>query len=361
MTHKITERSPSEVIREAKPLPMSKLSDNFFEERVARVSGKLVMFNDELIKNFPIKKEDIEKNLSVFVDWKGKNVSEKDIITNMLGLLEHGRSLSFNLKFADVYGNVYNYVEVKGVGMPQKSIHAGEQPVEKHGQTIWGLMNLENAKADWEASNLFIKNGIKTSAPIAIIEIKEVIMADGEKVGVEELKKRKIIPESFQPVLYVRGFSELMRVDEAEKEDFEKFAAQRGMSIRGYTLWWVERQANNLARIHNLNKSHGHLIPQNLTLDAGMVDNSTVVNSSKFSRLHDITVMLNSVSSFSKSIGENETEMQKLFLTTYMEKREVGKEEFQALLSQLKKGEKPELFSLVTEIYKNKFSENFSL
>jgi len=351
MTHKLAEKDIPDAIREVRPLPMSKLSGDFFEEKVAKVKGQLVMFNEELFKNFPIKKEDIEKNLSVFVDWKGRNVSED---ARMLGLPGHGRSLSFNLKFGDIYGNIYNYVEIKGVGMPQKSVHAGEQPVEKYGPRVWGLTNLENAKADWEVSNLFIKNGIKTSAPVAIIEIKEVIMGDGEKAGVEELRRRGVLPKNFQPVLYIRGFSELMRIDEAEREDFEKFAAHHGMSLHKYASWWVERQADNLAKIHNLNKSHGHLIGQNLTLDGGMVDNSTVANSSKFSRLHDVIVMLNSVSSFSKNTGESETEMKKVFLVKYFEKREAGEEEFQWILSHLGKGE-TELVHSVAEVYKNKF------
>lgn len=74
-------------------------------------------------------------------------------------------------------------------------------------------------------SNILVENGIKTSAPIAIIKIDEVIMADGSRLKVKELKN---IFEDFQPVLYLRAFSELMRVDEAMPEDLKNLPRGEG-------------------------------------------------------------------------------------------------------------------------------------
>ncbi|NYZ79428.1 hypothetical protein H0N99_04745 [Candidatus Micrarchaeota archaeon] len=142
-----------------------------------------------------------------------------------------------------------------------------------------------------------------------------------------------MLPEGFQPAPYIRAFSELMRIDDASPEDFEKFAAAH--KIEKYIPWWIEREASNVAKIHDISKSYGHLIGQNLTLDGGLTDRGTVSKSSKEGNRQDITVMLTSVFNRSETLSSNAAENQKLFLEKYFEKRKnIGEEELGFLHSE---------------------------
>lgn len=104
------------------PLPANKISnEQVFNQPMARVKGRIFTFNHELFKNLPISDEDLTKTLAVFVDWSRKYAGTKDERVEMQGMLEHGRSVFFNVIFADNLKNTYSYIDIKGVGMPQKS------------------------------------------------------------------------------------------------------------------------------------------------------------------------------------------------------------------------------------------------
>ncbi len=314
------------------PLPANKIiKEQIFDQPMARVKGRIFEFNYELFNTLPINNKTLDKILAVFVDWSRKYAGTEDASVDMQGMLEHGRSVFFNVVFADKLKNTYSYIDIKGVGMPQKVLFAHKETIEKCGVVIWGAVDLKSALEDMRKSNILVKNGINTSAPIAIIIIDEVIMADGKKLKVEELKD---IFKDFQPVLYLRAFSELIRVDEAMPEDFEKFATGRGMKVGRYARWWAESEAINVAKLHNLGLSHRHLIGQNLTLDGGFTDNRKITKSSKPNNWQDISNVLKSVCNMSENLSLNSVENQKLFLKKYLETRkEITKDELRFVYS----------------------------
>jgi len=306
--------------------PMSKLSDAFYSKDVGRVKGKLVYFNDELFPRLSAVKEDIAKELSLFVDWSGKNAEFE-----AKALPTHSRSFSFNHILVDKEGRVWKYVCVKGGGMSMRNIPEDIQPVDQHDRLheAQGLFDIEGAIADRDFSMLFLKNGVKTTAPFMIIEITEVIMKDGGRKSIEDLKKarkltkkirydKEILP--YRPVLYVRLFSEVMRLQDAKKQDFEKFASEHGMSPKEYRRWWIERGAQNLAGIHRLGKYHGNISSHNLTLDGCIVDNDGVkdVSFDDATRI-DLTDFLCSIL---YCVPASETrELSRTFIEKYLEGR----------------------------------------
>jgi len=309
--HKISQKREEteekhSIAEQIRAMPMSKLSkERFSIENVREIMGELILFNDgSFSKHFPIRKEDMTK-LAVFAyraeSETGSKSNPEGVALQLLRLPEHGRNLSFNIKFSDNRGNLYNYIDIKGVGLPKNArlldasnsrllfdvdILPETETIEKAHPGMWGLSDYESAIKDWEESNELIKKGnVETAVPIAIIKIREIFLKNGEKKSIEDLKNEGRIPRritygdekyEYTPVVYLRAFKEVMRVSNAEKEDFEKFAKEHGMSNGEYVDWWIGRIAKNLAKMHNQGKVHKNLIFHNLTLDGCFVDFDTV-------------------------------------------------------------------------------------
>ena len=243
-------------------------------EPVGRVKGVLIKFNGERFPKFPVKEEHIAEKLSFFIDREGKRADME-----LLGAFQHGRSASFKLKFSDKYGKEYGYVNIKGLGMPSSfRISDKSKTILRGGNTVLGLFKQGYAESDWESSELLLKNGIRTHAPIALIELRSILLKNGEEVDVEVLRKKGHIPQDFTPALYLRAFSEITRLDDVMFETIEKFARGKGMSTLEYVDWFADVQAKNIARLHSLGKVHGFLHKGNITIDGCIVDNDSVVD-----------------------------------------------------------------------------------
>jgi hypothetical protein len=262
--------------------PMSLLSERFFRQEVVKVGGELLELNENAIPNLPMLKEKISEEMSFFVDWSGKGRG-----TALLGMPKHGRALYFNIRFSDIHGNVYNYISVKGPGMPEDSLIAKfeyDKPFSSAGENsgMWGLQEYWGAKTDFDNGNEFLKRGIQTSLPIAIIKLDKLVLRNGTRWGIETLKKRKIVPgaikyddgvTNYTPVIYLVGFSEAMRVIDARTDDLKKLANERGVKDKEYVEWWLGKAAKNIALLHDMGKVHTFLTEHNLTLDGCFVDN----------------------------------------------------------------------------------------
>jgi len=329
--------------------PMSKLTGKFSEEKAGRVEGVLLHFNDELFPKLAKVKDELAKELSLFVDWSGNSK------VDLLALPQHGRSLSFNRLIVDKNGEVYRYLDLKGVGMKKSdSIH---EPIQNAISEVWGLMDYEDAKKDWEMSGVLIKNGVKTAAPFAIIQLNQIITANGERVSVEELKKQGRIPEEYQPVVYVRAFSEFMRVHDAEKQDFEKFAKEHRMSVEEYVKWWIKEEARNLSRIHSAGMTHNGVHIGNVTLDGRIVDNNSVYPERKGYK--DIGMVVEVISYICEKTGMDAVENCKFFINEYFKNRDtIEKEEFREIYKKMRIEGLP-IREEIAALFERKFGEIF--
>jgi hypothetical protein len=352
------EREPSDGIRniaeEIRARPMSKLSDKFFTEQVTRIKGKLVYFNDELFPSLSAVKDDIAKELSLFVDWSGKNAE-----FDAKRLLGHGRSFSFNRVLVDKEGRVWKYINVKGGGVSRKNILDATEPIVK-GEELHeaqGLFDIEGALTDKDFSLMLLKQGDKTAAPFIIIQIEEVLTKNGERKSIVDLKKEGKLSEnilydtgvsSYRPVLYIRLFSEVMRLDDASKVNYENFAKEHEMSLKGYKRWWVARAAKNLAGIHNLGKYHGYISEHNLTIDGCIVDYDSIKDfpypDTFFSDFHNL---IDLACRYLPDLKDSERkDLAVLLLEKYFEGRKnLTERELRYMQAEFK-----QLFSYVTEI-----------
>jgi hypothetical protein len=279
--------------------PMSEVSkERFSLENVTAIRGHLKRFNKEDFPQLPIRKgegflnrllgtDGINEEIFLFVDRSGKNATQE-----LLRPPEHGRSLCFNLIFADSEGNKYKYIVLKGVGLSETGTYGDTETVRKkirqHADgltvTVQGMYDLERALKDWKMAKLLHKKGVKVPLPIAIVELDEFVMADGTKTGVKEAMG-KILPREMwyhgeqwenRPVIYLRAFSEVMRLDDATKQDFESYAAEQGKQLDEYLELLGSRMAENLLKIHKAGKVHANLLTHNWTMDGKPVDFDTV-------------------------------------------------------------------------------------
>jgi len=384
-----------DVLEETGTRPMSKLSKQFDIENVAVVKGVLRKFNDELFPELPIRKgegflnklfgrDKITDELFLFVDRSGKNTSQE-----LLRLPGHGRNFSFNVKFSDAEGNVYSYIDIKGGGLSGKGSRKEAETVRTEivEQAKWrkvsvrGMGDWEEATKDWETSEFFRKKGVKVAPPIAIVEIEEFILADGTKVSVKDAMKR-MLPRNLEyhgetyknrPVLYLRAFTEVMRLSDATKDDFEKFAKEHGKSLDEYLNWLGGKMADNLIKIHKSGIAHKNLIAHNWTIDGHVVDFDTVEKADSEKILDDASftvAAMHSMCVVKGSLSEDDsTRLLAAFLRKYLVSPCINKDEIIVLYgiydTSLKTNENDSIKSLykrvmqeIAELYKKRFGED---
>jgi hypothetical protein len=301
---------------------------------VAAVEGDLIKLNRRALPNLPIKEGLVARKLSLFVDW-GKDPKGPEL----KGLPQHGRVLSLNLRFSDRYGNAYNYLAFKGVGMPRRSSagHLHSQPVaypgEKLDPNVYGLERDHNALADWYYSDLLLRAGARTTVPIAIIRPREVLTKEGERIGIADAVREGYIPRTweldgrrrrFVPVIYVKGFGEVARLLDMRDCGYKRVAAELGVGVREYGRLLSEEVARNLAILHNLGLTHGYLFCHNVTLDGCIVDFDSVYSGGPLEVVADLRRILQTLTEHGKLGGASELR----FMEAYFRNREgIPKEE----------------------------------
>jgi hypothetical protein len=358
-------------LKEQWPRSMAELSDKFIKHKVANVEGVLLWINKEILPYLKMSEEEIVKRFSIFVDC-----SDGEAGQHLLGLPDHTRTLFLSIKFLDKDGRRWNYITIKGVGLPKFShMPEGAETIQRNIDDVWGLSHREDVEKDCKISKKL--NEIEaetrlpiTTMPIAIIELKKVRLKNGEKVSVKELKEQFIIPENFTPVLYVRGFSEVMRVSDARKSDIRKFAKEHGIKFEEYPSWLMGRLAENLAKTHSAGITHENLFTDNIGIDGCIVDWDTArdVNPNSpeayNSIAKDVRMLMDGVSEKLRklkvsSVSKNTEEL--IFLKKYVEsRRDLGKDGFKEIYVPLKEKLPNPDEGIVTEIeslFEKRFGE----
>lgn len=409
------EEEPS-ITEQIRARPMSKLSrEKFSIEDVNEIKGELLLFNDKFFsKHFPVRKEELAK-LTVFtyrieIEYKEffKQIeNEKGPYwdfrhsASLLRQRGHGRNLCFNVTFSDDKGNFYKYIDIKGIGLPRNVTDiAGvsnslnlvdkirpSETIRKAIRGMWGLLDYESAVKDWEQSIELMKGGVEIAPPVAIIKINELFLKNGERKTIEELKKEGVMPRKvtydneeydYTPVLYLRAFTEAMRLEDATKEDFEKFAKEHGMTLEEYVDWWTGKVAKNLARMHMLGKIHNNLISHNLTMDGHIVDFDTVetYHASDTFQIGETNLLRSDINTARRTLDdlsrissdapshekENMEEKRTLFLDTYFENfTDIPKENFKELCYLLKTQSRIEISDKTRKLFEKRFGEPLHL
>jgi hypothetical protein len=209
--------------------------------------------------------------------------------------------------FKDKDGRLYRDVDLKGVGYSRgyDSVYVsrpeiGEDPSYPDGTKSLGILDRAYAENDIKMAEKFLKAGIRTYRPIALIKLEEIIDGGGNKIPLEEAKKRKMIKEDDEPVVEVRAFgtrariADLSGIDSRRRdiliEDAVRLAAQergidfKAFSKRDYLVWFIENLAVSVARMHDKNWIHGYLTTHNITLDARIVDLDSVETLAEISK-----------------------------------------------------------------------------
>ena len=206
-----------------------------------------------------------------------------------------GRSgLLGSVIFQDKNGKLYRDVDLKGVGFFRDvfgKYKVAELKKDKSNPlSAAGLMDYQLALRDQSYSEKLNKAGIRTHRVLAIVDLEEVVMGDGRKVSIEEIKHRGLISKKMRPVIEIRAFGTKDRIDflndrrlgESAIEDAKKIIAQeqgkdvKKISDEGYLRWFAKKLGEQIAKLRNLGLSHNYLQVHNITLDCRIVDLDSV-------------------------------------------------------------------------------------
>ncbi len=254
------------------------------QQPVSPVPGRTIKIAEDVP---PALKKRIENGFfNVFVDWsKGLRAGfPNPLSVHRLHFLEnHGRVLFLKYRFKDALGTEHNYLTLKGGGAPKEhAIRNWYTPIPTTGISEdfedWGLVRREDALKDWAISEKLAKRGVKTSKPIAIIELGEVKDENGKPVAVEKLEEFGFSNEE-KPVLYIRAMPQVMRLGDL-LENPESLAAivkwgrkKFGWkSTEDYFIWVSRNAGENLAKMHNAGFVHNYYSTHNITVDGRTVD-----------------------------------------------------------------------------------------
>jgi len=217
------------------------------------------------------------------------------------GLFQHGRSATFGKAWFKGPGGLYRDIDLKGIG----HISVGHEPPVKHISPLaqaaapgtLGLLDRSDAELERNMAHKFLKVGIRTALPIAIVELHEIVDESGHRISIEEARSRGMLhAETKQPVVLVRAFLKKERIsnlldvkgremramiDDAKAVLKREQKKSRSMTDKEYIKWFAQNLGQQIALMHNKGFVHGYLSEHNITLDGRIVDLDSVEKVSK--------------------------------------------------------------------------------
>ena len=264
---------------------------------VVEVANEVVYVNPAFEKSIPFNlKVGEATNLGIFLTPSEQD-TERRVEVNKL----HQRAgVVGRVVFQDKERRLYRDVDLKGIGYlgmvegepgeeSQKLTVKPVKPQGTQGEGVWGLLGLHSAMRAKDMEEQLLELGVHTTRTVSIIELKEIVDENGNKISIEEAKEKKIVPENYTPALQMRAFGTRARFEDVEKkvhnaevllEDGKKLVAQEmgkeKISNGRYLDWLVDVLAKNLAIMHKNGYAHGNLHGQNITLDGRITDLESV-------------------------------------------------------------------------------------
>ncbi len=287
------EKSPPLPLGSVAELPKEKLPAVEVKNRVLWVNPNFPELPLDLPTNKELeeagdKGEEISSKLGVFLTPLKQGDRSLEVLP------EHGRSGGLGrVIFRDRQGKYYRDLDAKGIGYSdyQRGLETvGGIQVEgvktKGGPESYGLLNLADAYKDMETSEEFLAKGIRAHRVIAIISLREIVDKEGNRVSIEDAKKRGILSENSKPVVEIRAYGTKHRIQSASPEtinDARTLVAQelgkdpKKFNNKEYFFWMAETIAKQVALMHKNGFFHGYLTRHNITLDGRITDFDSVV------------------------------------------------------------------------------------
>jgi len=244
----------------------------------------------------------------------------------------HNRSLVFsNEDVHDRHGNNLGKINIKGTGFvslggvgPIMEAFKGRHILpERHRRTlspkkielggyyrdtVFGLMSVEDAYLDYDNGEKLSALGIRTSRGLAIIKLDTIFYPGKGIIKVAELKQEGLLPEDFDPAVYVRATGSDHRVRDYEDPEFfarsnkkwlkerkakafglaiERVEAELGaenFTILEYVRWFAKTLGEQVGILHKNGYAHGGLYkrptgyvhPVDITLDCRILDHDSI-------------------------------------------------------------------------------------
>jgi tRNA A-37 threonylcarbamoyl transferase component Bud32 len=198
----------------------------------------------------------------------------------------HRRSaLLARVIFKDKQGNFYRDIDLKGVGHIEffDDSKASVEEIAFRGlKGSYGILDYEKALKVIKTTEEISQLGIRSERYISLIALKEIIDKNGNKISIDEARKREMIDEETTPVLAIRAFGAKNRIEEAfqinKVEDARKLVSQelgfedKEFTLNDYLNWFAQTLGENLGKLHKNNWVHRGLSSHNITLDCRLVD-----------------------------------------------------------------------------------------
>ena len=260
---------------------------------LSRVDNTVEYVNPNISSPFSLQ-EGVKSDLGLFLSPK---VQDNEPTFNVEKQKRHGRAgLVGRVILQDKEGRRYRDIDGKGFGYLS----------EKHIFTFSGtpgILNFEAAKKELDVSEQMLKIGLRASRVLSIIKLKEIFNPDGNRIAIEEAKKKKFIKQTDEPVVEIRLMGTNARIQdlvvdykdyEADKERHDLFLSDaktmvaqelgkkdENFDLKDYALWFAENLGQQVAVMHRNGWIHIGLTDQNITLDGRIVDFATSNNYSK--------------------------------------------------------------------------------
>jgi len=256
------------------------------------VRNKVLWVNKDMELPFSIKKGESNKLGMFFTPVKKKSNDAYPLEVQP----EHHRSgILGRVIFKDKQGNLYRDVDLKGVGytysgkVKQPLVDASDS---YQSDRSWGILEKAYAENDIKKSEQFLKAGIRTYRPIALIKLEEIIDQMGDIIPIKAAENRGMLVEDSEPVVEVRAFGTRARIADLNTNDIDlrESMIRDAMNLVAkelskdpdkfskaeYMDWFIKNLATSLARMHYRNWIHGYLTTHNITLDARIIDLDSV-------------------------------------------------------------------------------------
>ncbi|MBI1957133.1 MAG: hypothetical protein HYS44_01610 [Candidatus Niyogibacteria bacterium] len=222
------------------------------------------------------------------------------------------------ITIADRSGRHYHEIDLKGSGCLTGESHIrsnDEFPNAIEWQSKWekttmldhvltkktlGLLDLSRALHDAEHAERVMCAGIPTDRILAVIALDELTGTHDHEISrfsIEQWKKLWRLNPDFYPAIAVRAFTVKARIaDVITGRNTEQHRAliikakhqtQEGHPgcMCGYLEWMVRSVGTHLGRLHKSGYSHGWMHPQNIALDASLIDCGSGVSINEINRL----------------------------------------------------------------------------